>query len=273
MKNSVDKITLDSKELFIEKWSSILRALFKENEYLTNFINNNDHWLEHSYNVFECAINIYNNFTDMKKKEINLWLVELMCVFHDIWRFHHQKCDRKHQKCWMAQARMYAKIVKISDEDKNKLIDFIKYHDFMAKYLDPDQREPNSIEWQIVRIADKMSIEPVHEIRRYWDYWKRIWATLFNKEITLEERLSFSFNKRWKLKTDQLTYFLALLWTSEDSITNEIIRTSYTEWSKYKHKAEEEIYKIMEEEWYKIEEIIKARTIVSAYKTFKHLKF
>lgn len=258
---------------FMKKWEELFRKLFKDNEYLRNFIENDDHGLAHCYNVYKTASNLLSTLSEEEQARVNKETMEIMVLFHDIGRFHHPKCDRRHQKCGMAQVRMYAQKTGMDEETRRKIIDLVKYHDFMSKDLDPNQREPYSIEWQIVRLADKMSVDPIAELRRYWDYGKRIGSTLLDETISMDDRLNFSFDKRGKVKTDQLTYFLALLATSPDSISQEKLRDNYVEWSKNKNRAEEEIYHIMGEEWFSIEKILQVRTIISVYKTSKHLQF
>lgn len=152
-------------------------------------------------------------------------------------------------------------------------MDFIWYHDFLSKDLDPDQKEPYSFEWQIARVADKISVDPSSEVRRYWDYWKRIWGKLYDPTISIEERLNFSFDKKKTSKTDQLTYFLALLWMTPESISDPLLRKYYKKWSEEKLKAEKEIYKIFEEEGFSIEVITIVKTIIQIYKLKKHLNF
>ncbi|MDD2565486.1 MAG: HD domain-containing protein [Candidatus Gracilibacteria bacterium] len=273
MNNSIESNNSIENSQFTLKWKAHLEEIFIDNEYLRDYIENADHGLVHSENVYKKALEIYDEFNLEEQSNINLELIEMMSVFHDIGRFHHKKCDKKHQKCGMAQVKMYAKKTNMNTEDVSKLSDFVKYHDYMSKDLDPNQKEPYSIEGQIARVADKMSVDPVSELRRYWDYGKRIGATLFNTEISMGERLEFSFDKRGTIKSDQLTYFLALLGTAPDSINNNVLKQSYIDWSSHKHKAEEEIYKIMEEEGYQLESIIKVKAIIQLYKTKKHLQF
>ncbi|HBB03484.1 TPA: hypothetical protein DCZ39_01075 [Patescibacteria group bacterium] len=67
-------------------------------------------------------------------------------------------------------------------------------HDFFNERLDGDTyHEPMSIEGQITRLADRISVPIDQEITRYRETGKRLGTKYFNKDITWQERVDFSF--------------------------------------------------------------------------------
>lgn len=236
------------------------------------FLENTDHGIEHTYNVYKKALEIAEILENKTWENVDKDLLYIMAVMHDSWRFHlsdnkkkQEKCEKEHNKCWTAQIRLFQKKLKnkgveFSQEKVKAIIDYIYNHDFFNERLDGKfLKEPNSLEWQIVRLADRISIDIREEIRRYRDTWKRKNTPLLKDSISFEDRTNFSFDKIWEYiknwKLDQMFFFFTLLSICEKDFSHPVLSKLYKERAVEKNKAIDEILEIAKEEWYEIEKI------------------
>lgn len=238
------------------------------------FLENMDHGIEHTYNVYTKALDIADTIEERTWEEIDRDMLYIMAIMHDSWRFHlsdnetkQNKCESKHNKCGVAQIRLFQKRLKnkwvdLSEEKVSSIMDYIYNHDFLNDRLDwASLKEPDSLEWQIVRLADRISTDVIPEVRRYWETWKRKNTPLIKDNITLDDRVNFSFDKIWEYikswKLDQMFFFFWLLSVSSEDFSNPVLAELYNDWAVEKYKAVDEILKIAEEEWYNTDEVKK----------------
>ena len=275
---------------YINKVTASLLEVMWSNDILPNnfleFLDNQDHWIEHTFNVYKKALEIADIYTKKTWVTIDLDTIYIMSVMHDAWRFHfsknsikQEKCERHHNECWAAQLRLFRKRllqkwINVSDEKYNSILDYILNHDYMTERLDWKYlKEPKSIEGQIVRLADRISTDVRQEVRRYWATWKRRKTLLYNPNITLDDRVSFSYDRiseyivKWKL--DQIFFFLTLISITWDEFSDKILSEIYDEWSLEKENAIDEILKIADEEWY---DRIELSNIIMEYLNYFNIK-
>ena len=137
--------------------------------------------------------------------------------------------------------RLKEQNITISLEDQKKIEDYILNHDFFNTRLDGEKyHEPISIEGQITRLADRISVSTQEEIKRYWETGKRLGTTYFKKDISWEERIDFSFANMGEYikngKFDQFTFFLAMLSQSACDFSNPIVVKIYQQWATNKQQ-------------------------------------
>ncbi len=256
----------------------------------TSFKKNKDHGLLHTFNVWIKAKEIASHF-DEPVDQMSLYI---MAICHDMGRFRLPTVDKDHpdfQKQIIRQDRserahaMYG-VAQIRRawltlskkevlgqewlERYNKIKHYIKNHDKMTWWLDPNDELPNSIEGQIVLLADRISTDASEEIERYWETGKRRKTTYFNPEISLQERIDFNFTKIGKYiqagKLDQFMFFFAMLAISENDFEHQILKSIYKEWSARKYdQATETIYRLAREADYDEKAIEQMKNHINAY--------
>lgn len=239
------------------------------------FVANKDHGLEHTFNVWMKAIEIASRITE----ETDKVCLYIMAICHDMGRFRLPTIDENHenyQKQIKRQERSesyharygVAQIRKGWLSIKNKIEVDIKWeirykkikhyilnHDKMTWWLDPNDELPNSLEGQIVLLADRISTDASKEIERYWETGKRRKTAFFKPEITLEDRINFNFSKIGEYiksgKLDQFMFFFAMLAISENDFDHLILKQIYKEWASQKYvDATETIYRLARENGY-----------------------
>ncbi len=253
------------------------------------FSENIDHWLIHSLNVYNKAIEIAKIMQE-KWYNIDETKIFVMAFMHDSWRFHlsennpkkREKCEKKHNKCWIWQIRLaknklQKKWIIFDESFWNDINNYIDNHDFLNNRLDPNYSEPNNLEWQIVRLSDRISTDIETEIDRYWETWKRLKTPYFIEDISFEDRINFDFTKVWEYikskKFDEFTFFLALISVSEQDYINDDLKEIYKSWASTKDLAIRKILDIWEQEWYSKEEIDKMKTLINNYITHFNINF
>lgn len=246
------------------------------------FLENTDHGALHTFSVNKKANEIADRIEKETGEIIDRDMLRLMTIAHDSGRFHisgnekkQLQCERGHNRCGMAQVRKWIQNLRkqgiiIKSEQEADIMDYVYHHDFFNARLDGDKySEPRSLEWQIVRLADRMSTNISREARRYWETGKRLKTPYYKREISFEERINFSFPKIKNYiesgKFDEFTFFLALLSMSGDDFTHPVMKEMYNEWAKDKHDAITTILEIAREEGFSNEDIREMKNLIHQY--------
>lgn len=246
------------------------------------FLENTDHGAIHAFAVNKKANEIAGILEEKTDRTIDRSMLYFMSIAHDSGRFHISEnkrkqihCERTHNRCGMAQVRKWIWNLRklglnINPEQEIDLMDYIYNHDFLNSRLDGDAyQEPQSLEWQIVRLADRMSTDISTEVRRYWETGKRLKTPYFKQDISFEDRINFSFPKIKKYiqegKFDEFTFFLALLSVSGDDFTHPVLRKIYNEWAMNKHDAIATILEIAKEEGFPESDIQEMGKLIHQY--------
>ena len=250
------------------------------------FMENLDHGLEHTYNVYQKALEIADKIEEETKENINRSLIYIMAAMHDAGRFHissnkdkQDKCEKQHNKCGVAQIKLFQKRLRqrwyeLDDSQVQDITNYIQNHDYLTERLDGSTlKEPESLEWQIVRLADRISTNIIKEVRRYWETGKRRNTPLLSEKVSFQDRINFSFDQIDDYirsgKLDQMFFFLALISVSSGDFSHPKLAEIYADWSKEKQHAVDEILKIAEEEGYDIKKI---KSIIDNYLEYFGIK-
>ncbi|UFX83314.1 HD domain-containing protein [Candidatus Absconditicoccus praedator] len=243
------------------------------------FLENLDHGIQHTHNVYKKALEIADILEEESGEKTNKALIYVMAVMHDSGRFHlsdnhskQDKCERQHNKCGVAQIRLFQKRLRSKGYDLDEgqissIMDYIYNHDYMTERLDGAKlKEPDSLEGQIVRLADRVSTDVREEVRRYWETGKRRNTPLIKDGISLQDRVEFSFDKIGEYikagKLDQMMFFFALISISPSDFSHPQLAKIYGNWSREKEDSIDEIMLIAEEEGYDKE---KVRAVIDQY--------
>lgn len=301
LRNNID-LTLWKDICYQDDWIEDLKDIIKSNligifdiddlsklESFEEYILNKDHWFEHSFNVYNKALEI-SYILKQKWYDIDYIKIFIMSFMHDSWRFHinsnnpkkRQKCERKHNKCaiWqirLAKSKLSKRWIEFDKKFWDEIFDYLDNHDFLNDRLDPNYREPENIEWQIVRLSDRISTDIETEIDRYWETWKRLKTPYFIKDISFEDRINFDFTKigdyiKWN-KFDEFTFFLALISISENDFSNKDLKELYKKWSNSKNLAINKILLIWKLEWYSDSDLEKMKKLIDDYIKHFNIKF
>lgn len=266
------------------------------------FAENIDHGAKHVFNVYKKALSIAKEVERQLGIEVNKALLYIMSVYHDSGRFREPiisdqdtekqiqakqrkkiKSEREHARYGVAQIKLWIsklkdKGVEINEEDQKKIENYILNHDFFNTRLDwTKYQEPYSLEWQITRLADRISTPIEEEIERYRETWKRLNTTYFKKDISFQERIDFSFANMWiyikTWKFDEFTFFLSLLSQSPSDFSNPVLHDIYAKRQSNKNKWIRKIFEIAKQEWYKEEDIIEMKNMINKYLEHFDIKF
>ncbi|MDP2103656.1 MAG: HD domain-containing protein, partial [Candidatus Gracilibacteria bacterium] len=246
------------------------------------FLENMDHGALHAFSVNKKANEIAEILEKKTDKTIDRSMLYFMSITHDSGRFHISEnekkqihCEQGHNRCGMAQVRkgiqsLEKQGINITPGQEADLMDYIHNHDFFNTRLDGDRyKEPQSLEGQIVRLADRMSTDISTEVRRYWETGKRLNTPYFKGDISFEDRVNFSFPKIREYiqsgKFDEFTFFLALLSISGDNFSHPIMQEIYNEWAKNKHSAITTILEIAKKEGFSESDVQEMENLIHQY--------
>ncbi len=258
------------------------------------FLENTDHGAEHTYNVYKKTLKIAQSVEQETGVSVDKTLLYIMSSMHDSGRFRlpitkdtdtekqqeakqqkRKKAEREHARYGVAQIKLWVNKLKdkniiLSQDDQQKIEDYILNHDFFNARLDGENyHEPKSIEGQITRLSDRISVPIEDEIKRYWETGKRLGTTYFKKDITWKERADFNFaNMGEYIKTgkfDEFTFFLSLLAQTESDFSHPVLANIYQQWATNKQKGIDCILQIAHDEWYSYEEIQRMKILINKY--------
>jgi len=241
------------------KWERRLTKIFSKfpqeirELYASEFnhsLNSNDHGLPHAANIYGKIIEIIERFSEEERREIDIERLEAMCIFHDAGRFlvpiesapNYAKRKRKGQVLHEYTGVLLAKIFGYSDP---VIREGILRHDYFSADFDPGKKPPVSLEAQILRAADKTSVDPADEIERYDQYRRKFNFPLFNRDTPIEFRLDWNFSLKRDPRTDQLCYFFAVLALRPEDFIHPVLQEYYRDWSRQKKAAVDRILEIV----------------------------
>jgi HD superfamily phosphodiesterase len=258
-------------------------------------LENGDHGAEHTYKVYQKALAIAEQVQVETEVPADKALLYIMSGMHDSGRFHfsepgedgkqtprqeakRKKAEQRHALYGVAQIRLASKHISLTAEEKAKIEDYIYNHDFFNTRLDGKKyQEPYSLEGQITRLADRISVPIEEEIQRYWETGKRLGTPYFNPEISWEKRRDFSFAKMQEyLKTgmfDEFTFFLSLLSQQATDFSHPVLAKIYQQRASSKKKGIETILEIAMNEEYRDEEIQEIKKLIDHYLQHFHIQF
>ena len=283
MINTPIAVTIPQDTLSYEQFSQItwdnIAQLFDmswadEQMSLDFFVHNTDHGLEHEYFVYTRALQIARDYEQHKWVVLRKHLLYPMAICHDAMRsvkyndldIHkirkEKRNDRNHErygallfeKIYQKSQQLNPSNMLLTQDEQSDITDYLYNHDYFSQQLNGKRyHEPKSIEWQIVRLADRTSVSICDEIQRYRDTWKRLGTPLFNPDIPLIEREEFSFDKmskydeKWRI--DEISFFVALLMITWDDFADPLLGERYEQWAIQKSQAVEYIKTIAKHEW------------------------
>ena len=254
MINTPIAVTIPQDTLSYEQFSQItwdnIAQLFDmswadEQMSLDFFAHNTDHGLEHEYFVYTRALQIARDY-DLDIRKIRK----------------EKRNDRNHErdgallfeKIYQKSQQLNPSNMLLTQDEQSDITDYLYNHDYFSQQLNGKRyHEPKSIEWQIVRLADRTSVSICDEIQRYRDTWKRLGTPLFNPDIPTTEREEFSFDKmgqyskKWRI--DEISFFVALLMITWDDFADPLLGERYEQWAIQKSQAVEYIKTIAKHEW------------------------
>lgn len=258
------------------------------------FLENSDHGAEHTANVFKKSLEIAEIVEKETDLNIDTTLLYIMSGMHDSGRFRlpihkeddtpkqqeakeqkRKKAEREHARYGVAQIKLWIKKLKeknitLSAEDQQKIEDYILNHDFFNTRLDGEKyHEPKSIEGQITRLSDRISVPIDEEISRYWETGKRLGTKYFNKDITRQERVDFSFaNMGTYIKSgkfDEFTFFLSLLSQKNSDFSHPALAEIYQQRATTKQQGIDCILQLAKDEWYNAKDIQEMKKLIDTY--------
>lgn len=269
---------------------------------IQQFLDNHDHGVEHVYNVYKKAHEIAGIVHEKTGKNIDENLLYIMIALHDSWRFHMEapvawesekeqkrkqhkakKADSKHEFYGTSLLRFFVrklekKWVQVDPAIVEKIREYVYNHDYMTPELNGDRfHEPSSLEWQIARLADRISTPAVPELERYRATWKRLWTPFYNPNITFEDRKNFTFGKMWQYikawKLDQFMFFSTLLAVKSKDFAHPVLQELYKEWIPQKKQAVERILSLAKEENIDEATIAQIKKTLQQYSTIYEFDF
>ena len=258
---------------------------------LNFFEQNGDHGMRHVYAVRKKSLFI----ADMVEKEtqefVNRQLLYVMVLAHDSWRSHvytpddfitpeqvvhkEKNNDRKHPLYGTAQVRLAVrwlrkKWVHIDLDKLDDLQDYVYNHDYLNDHLSGGRYvEPRSLEWQIARLADRVSESVSWEVKRYRETGKRMGTPYFIANIPLSARKNFHFGRVGEYAAkgwlDQCMFFGALLSIKPQDFSHPVLQKLYKEWEIDKKDAVEYIIKEANNLWYGKKTLAKLDEVMTYY--------
>jgi hypothetical protein len=258
------------------------------------FLENADHGLEHIYHVYHKALQIADEVEQKENVTVDKTLLYVMSAMHDSGRFRtpiinlddtEQQQQAKHKKrkkaesdhplygkaqILLAKRRLKEKWIIFPSDQREKIEDYLLNHDFFSDRMDGQRhKEPQSLEWQIVRLSDRISVPVEDEIVRYRAAGKRLGTPYFKDDISFQERVSFTFDTMKQYiqigKFDEFMFFLALLSNVPSDFSDKTLQEIYRRWSGEKRKWIQKILDLAKQEWYAEDDIQKMKDLIEEY--------
>ncbi len=210
---------------------------------VNEFYKNTDHGFAHSVNVYNRAKKIAEDiamhdqmFNDIKDETIHI--LKWSAIFHDISRFYGKNKNRGFISKALVEDVFFYK----NDPAKTAIFLCIERHDWFNTRIDgelPDKFKRNPIV-DIFRLADKTSISPLDELKRYYKTGKKYNTIFFNPNIPISRRFEFKDNLK---ERDMITFFLLIFIMNENSFFFNATRRIYMEWAINKEDLKKYIVK------------------------------
>ncbi|NCN07738.1 HD domain-containing protein [Candidatus Falkowbacteria bacterium] len=239
--------------------SFLLKAKVKKAKVIAeSYFNNNDHGFSHSQAVWQRCQTIITQSpslwpvakmqmpvdtnTDNQARKVLM----LASVFHDMGRFLGASFE-DHEE---VGADLTRKIVGGTCLEY-PLYYAILYHDYFCELVD-GRCMPSPVIFpisEIFRLADKTSISPSDEIKRYYQTGKRLLPGMPIFDPTISDEVRFNFANKTKNK-DELTWFLSLFALQSTDFIYGDTRDAYAYWARGKYQALEMVGDLCLEEEY-----------------------
>ncbi|MEK7072707.1 MAG: HD domain-containing protein [Patescibacteria group bacterium] len=219
------------------------------------YFENTDHGFRHSQAVWDRCQEIIRQsplLWQMTKMQIDctescaLKVLILASIFHDIGRFLGSSFET-HE----AVGAELARIIVEGSCIEEAFFHAILHHDYISPLVS-GQEMPYSAMLpfsEIFRLADKTSISPKDEIRRYHQTGKRVAPDVPVFDLTIPDEIRFNFNSGFK-KGDELSWFLIIFALQSTDFTYGDSRDAYAYWARGKREALETIGDLCLEEEY-----------------------
>lgn len=250
---------------FSQKWTSTLQECLPAHSVaIDKFISDNNQWLYHSFQVLSKAHKLASKIENTGIT-IDFEILELLAVFHDIGKFFQELHSLENLSIAESVFNQYASGKLIISTTTKIVLDGIRGSDFYNKRLDPSWNFPSTIEWDIIRAADKMQDNLTQKVDRYWyEYGVPRGATFYDKEITLSDREKFSFdNFSW----DQLNVILSIIGLRDQDFSHPVLQSEYIAWSTpMKNEAIKRIVELAKELWYNQTDVHDIQWIIEWYR-------
>lgn len=241
----MDLLQLNTEEEFIDYWRKNLRGIVYNAD---EFASNQDHGLPHSFRVWQKA---RETMADIHEP-IREGIVCLGCVFHDCGRNNPAEQElQNHHLLGIRYFARYAERERISSSNWIILSDIILSHDYFNERISSGRLcPPQSIEGEIVRAADKTSLDPSSEVDRYWAYGKRKGEAFYKAWDNLDNEIVFRSDWTPAQYTDERTD--QLCWLSiifeKQRFNHPVIQRHYDKWSEKKQSAVDRILELAGDE-------------------------
>jgi len=236
----IERIT--KKELFTILQTTPKFSVEEMAEAIENFYHDDEHGYNHSLAVYDrdlkisvaCPILTKSTFFLPKERDrLRVWA----SMLHDFSRSLNAGLNDHEEK-----SAYLAKIMFPWTGDN--LTAIIRHHDYFCQSVDhqpfPKELQTSPLA-EIFRLADKTSIDPAQEVKRYYQTGERYQTPFYKPELSWDDRFSFSVAPQDK---DQLCYLLLIFALQPHHFIHEELRNIYREWQKNKQVAKEEICKI-----------------------------
>ena len=255
------------------------------------FENNSDHGIHHVYAVRKKSLYISDVIEKETEESVDRNLLYAMVLAHDSGRSHvyapddritpdqvlrkEKNNDRKHSLYGTAQVRFAVRLLRkkwinMDSVKLGDLQDYVYNHDYLNDHLSGGRYvEPSSLEWQIARLADRVSESVLWEVKRYRETGKRMGTPYFIADIPLSARKDFHFGRvkeyaaKWWL--DQCMFFGALLSIKPQDFSHPILERLYKNWELDKKDAVDYIIQEACTLWYDQKRLEKLYEVITYY--------
>lgn len=267
-------------ENFSQKFTPWIQAKWAENEFfhtwvdLPTYLQEKTHGLAHSAKVRATAYKITAEYLDPQLESVDEDALDLMALFHDIARHVRYPFDRENpivSKSGLTKRKQrikrlifpheltgaaIARVVTKGDNHFKGLIDQrgrtifrdLLNHDYHSPEVTPYCRPPQSLEGQMLCVADKTSIDPLQEVLRRYKYL----TTRSEKPVPfLDSTFPLPARKEWNFQQDAIDALCAIIpiFSFYPHFTvSQGLRHYYEEWSKSLDQAADEVRSIAKRE-------------------------
>jgi hypothetical protein len=232
---------------------------------LDRYLDNNDHGIRHSANIRLICGKIQEDYLTLNERNsIDPSLLDALSLFHDIARFaksdtphrvtkfrtHHQLTGAAIMRIMCKDDKNFGHLISPMNHSNERII---LSHDYHSPKLTPDDPKPNSLVSSLFALADKTSVNPVHEALRRVEFLTtrpNDAVPIFDPNMTDEERWNWTFNDKAR---DALCAILPMFTYNPRLFTDNagLIRY-YTDWSSGLSSVKDAVLQIVMDTGYSI---------------------
>ncbi len=251
----------ESLEMFLQSRSRDpnLQEMVKQNglvDLIKAYAESSDHGVEHSQVVWRASLWIFRQAPQATAAVNELIdgfslqkLLAYPAIFHDLARFLNLN-SREHQEHESLGAKLAFNVLRargVREEVANMVWCAVVNHDYFSPTVDgrPVPVALLNPFADAFRLADKTSLTPAGEIKRYYLTGVRYGTPFFNPDLTDEQRFDFPHNLAQR---DMITWFLLVFALKPEDFLFTETREIYRFWSKRKDEAEQAILKLAKEQ-------------------------